>query len=191
MPTVDFEELLRNAALPRQLGDVRLHYEPSLLVGQTERKRAGPGPALSLLAGALAALGSAAVLFRSGSLWGALALGWLAAAGVGTAFWFEARARRRRRFVADFFSQRLRLEFTTPARGLPRTLYVPFERVRSVDLLEHGEGYFALTVDFAPRAGSELLWREVLVAFGGKEESQAGLRLCRLLRGAFGLPLTP
>ncbi|MBI3182090.1 MAG: hypothetical protein HYZ28_08090 [Myxococcales bacterium] len=185
---VTFEQSLEKSGLPLRIGDVRLRYDTPVLVGQTDRLRSGVAPALSAASGVALALGAAGLLGAGGHPWAAGGLGLLAAVGLGAAVLLEARARRRRCFVVDFLSHTLRLDFTTPARGLPRTVVVTFDRVVSLDLLAHGDGQWALTVDFRPAEGPGELLREVLVAFARADEVEALRRLNRLLRGALGLP---
>lgn len=186
-----FEDALAGNPAPRRLGDVVLRYDSSMLVGETRRAPRSVWPTLawtSGVVGLVAAIGAVAI--------GApLALGGLftvlGAAGLAGATWLEVRERRTRRFVVNFASTSLRLDFVTPFVGRPRTLVVPFDAVRAVDLFEQGDGGRCLTVDFVPQVGSSELLREVLAAFIGREELEQAHRLQRVLEGAFGLGTPP
>lgn len=115
----------------------------------------------------------------------AAGLGALSAAGFLAAALLERHVRRQRRFVIGFTSHTLRLDFTTVVRGLPRTMVVPFQRVRDIAVLEQADQRFVLTVDFEDERGG--LFREVLVANVTGEESETLQRLRSLLRAAIGL----
>lgn len=182
-----FEAALGSSAFPRRLGDVRLSYDTPVLIAETERPRRGWRSILCFLAALAAGLFAVAWLLSHGSVAGAASLGLLAAFLFACGALMEAHERRRRRFVADFSTLRLRLEFTTPIGGMPRTMYVPFERIVAVDVLEQGDGRLAMTVDFRPAGDENRLLREVLVANVAPGEAASLERLRRLLEGAFGL----
>ena len=82
----------------------------------------------------------------------------------------------------------LRLDFTSPIAGKPRTLVVPFDSVKAVAMLRQVDGASCLCVDFT--LGSELL-REVLVAHIPDAQLPQAERLERVLHGAFGLGAVP
>jgi len=186
-----FEDALAQNPAPRRLGDVVLHYDASMLVGEARRAPRSMWPTLSWtfgVSGLVAAIGA----FAFGA---PVALGGLftvlGAVGLAGATWLEVRERRTRRFVVNFATTSLRLDFVTPFVGRPRTLVVSFDAVRSVELFEQGDGRRCLTVDFVPQVGSSELLREVLAAFIGPEELEQARRLQRVLKGAFGLGAPP
>ena len=167
---------------------MRLRYDSPLLLGEADRAPPGLLPAVLLVGGVACALTGAALLLSiepPPGLWCG-ALGLIAAVLVGSASRLDQRARRRRRFGLDFDAHRLRLDFTVPPQGLPRTLELPFDRVRGLQVLTQPNGRSALAVDISPR-GDEALVREVLVAEVRPEEAAGLDYLERLLTGAFGL----
>ncbi len=182
-----FEAALGASAFPRHLGDVRLSYDSPVLIAETERQGRPWRPILCFLAALAAGLFAMAWLLSHGSVAGAASLLLLGAFLFACGALLEAHERRRRRFVADFSTQRLRLDFTTPIAGMPRTVYVPFERIVALDVLEQGDGRRAMTVDFRPAGDENRLLREVLVANVVPGEAASLERLRRLLEGAFGL----
>ena len=179
-----FDQALKSNPLPRRLGDVQLTCEPSLWVGKADR------PQRRLLASAALLVGA---VFSVGTLWAIITgadhatLGLFmlpCALGFGGAAWLEQRERRQRRFVVDFHDHLLRLDFSTPLTGMPRTLRIPFDQVSEVGLEEQGGGYMVLTVDFEARRG---LFREVLAANVTASQVEDAERVRRMLRAAVGL----
>jgi hypothetical protein len=184
----EFSRALQANPAPSALGDVRLRYAPSMLIGETEAGRRSWRPwALSLLGGALIAL-AVGSLVSSSRLEAVAAL----AMGGAWAFWASVRLsrleRQRRAFVVNFATTTLRLDFSSPIAGQPRTLVVPFEAVKAVTLLDQADGAQCLTVD-VERDGARLC--EVLVAHVTPGQREAAGRLRRVLEGAFGLGLVP
>ncbi len=176
-------------ALPplKRLGDVSIRYEPSLLIGEADRPRAGWAPVVALCVGVGGAVGLLAAGL-SGADAGALAVAVLATGlGFGGAAWLNQRERRQRRFVLNFGTYALRLDFSTPIAGRPKTLVLHFDLVRSVDVREQGDGALCLTVDFMPAAQSSELLREVLVAHVSPDARPQLERLARVLHDAFDL----
>jgi predicted outer membrane lipoprotein len=183
-----FADALESNPAPRLLGDVTLRYEPSMLIGETARGKAG------WRSSAVWVVGVALLLFLVGGLilqWDlSLLVGLLvcAAAAIGLAVWLERLEKRQRRFVANFGTVSLRLDFTSPIAGKARTLVVPFDGVKAAALLRQVDGASCLCVDFALEG--ELL-REVLVAHIPEAQLADAERLERVLRGAFGLGAVP
>lgn len=183
-----FRQALVENPAPSRLGDVRLRYEPSMLVGETPPGEVTFRPTALMVAGLALIAAGLVVLLTSSSNALALAVLSLSAACLVGSVWWRRRERRKRGFVANFVTLRLRLDFTTPIAGRPSTLWVPFDAVKAVTLLEQGDGLQCLTVDFADEGA---VLREVLVAFIGADELTAAARLARVLEGAFGLGSIP
>lgn len=182
-----FRQALVENPAPSRLGDVGLRYEPSMLIGETASGAATWRPtALRVTGLALIAVGLLVLLTSSNTI--ALAVLSLSAAALVGSVWLARHERRRRGFVANFVTLRLRLDFMTPIAGRPRTLWVPFDDVKTVTLMEQGDGLHCLTVDFADDGA---VLREVLVAFIEADELPAAARLARVLEGAFGLGSIP
>ncbi len=187
---MSFEAALAEHPAPARLGDVSLRYEPSMLIGETPRPQRSLRPTLAWgagLTGLVATLGLFVLEAPLASLW--LTVG-LSAACFALATRLEAWERRRRRFVANFGTTSLRLDFVSPIAGQPRTLVVAFDDVKSVDLVRQADGAHCLTVDFAPGPQTQVL-REVLAAYIGEHELEQARRLLRVLEGAFGLGTAP
>lgn len=183
-----FSDALESNPAPRALGDVALRYEPSMLIGETARRKATWRSSVAWVAGFSLLLFSAGALILQGDLW---LIGPLVLAGgvsIGFAAWLERFEKRQRRFVANFGTVSLRLDFTSPIAGQPRTLVVPFDSVRAVALERQFDGASCLCVDFERGGG---LLREVLVAHIPAAQLTAAERLERVLQGAFGLGTPP
>lgn len=186
-----FAQALAEHPAPRRLGDVTLRYEPSMLVGETDKPLRSWRPTAAWVAGlCLAAAAVALVALGAPEGLAALFVGLTAAAFAGAA-WLERLDARRRRFVVNFGTTSLRLDFVSRIRGQPRTVVVHFDAVQDVRLLAQGDGQRCLTVDFVPWPGSAELLREVLVAFIPDGQAEQAARLQRLLHGAFGLGERP
>jgi len=186
-----FAQALAENPAPRRLGDVTLRYEPSMLIGETDKPLRSWRPTAAWVAGlCLAVAAVALVALGAATALAALFVALAAAAFLG-AFWLERLDARRRCFVVNFGTLSLRLDFLSPIRGQPRTAVVPFDAVRDVQLFEQADGQLCLTVDFVPRPGSTELLREVLVAFIPAAQAEQAARLRRLLHGAFGLGEKP
>jgi hypothetical protein len=184
-----FQQVLDAHPAPRRLGDIRLIYDPPLLVGHATRPPRGVAPSIALLGGAGASLLALALVLRGSPRLGIpVALAALAAVLVGLGGILEQHGRRQRRFALDFSLDQLRLDFNTPALALPRTLYVPFDQIVSVDAWPVPGGRSMLTVDFKTEDGT---LREVLVHNVSPREQESLDRLQRLLEGAFGLGEAP
>jgi hypothetical protein len=89
---------------------------------------------------------------------------------------------RRRRFVVNFGTSSLRLDFATPIVGRPRTIVVPFDAVCDVAVVEMIDDRWCMTVDF--RFERHVL-REVLAAFISTEQLSDARRLASMLSAAF------
>lgn len=179
-----FSDALAANPAPRRLGDVELSYEPSILVGEATRPPPTWRPTVSWTVGLVALVAALGVFVASGPAGLAAGLSALGALALVLATWLTTAERRTRRFVADFARTRLRLDFVTAFAGHPRTLLVPFEDVRAVDLRPQAGPWHCVTVDFDLR-GERL--RDVLAAFVEDKDLEAADRLRRLLEGAFGL----
>lgn len=183
-----FSASLASRTAIERLGDISLRYEPSMLIGETEKLKRSAVPSLAWTGGfALLLLALAALLLPEGALVAAVLLG-LAALTIAFATRLERHEKRQRRFVANFATSSLRLDFTSPIVGKPRTIVVPFDDVKDVRVLEQGDGARVLVVEFI-HDGARL--QDALVAF--VPESQLGEleRLERVLHGAFGLGEVP
>ncbi len=176
--------------MPRRVGDVRLRYEPSLLIGEARRRHAllptlalgmagacGFGAVLSLLLPAADSPGEAL----------ALLLGVCSVLLLGLGLVLDARARAVRRFVLNFATESLRLERPSRARGRPRTWVVHFDSVREVEVVSRPDGRYALRVEYAPEPGSQETRVEVLINGAHPDEIDTLRRVWRLLRNSFGL----
>jgi hypothetical protein len=187
---VKFSEVLEQSPMPRRVGDVRLRYEPSLLIGEA-RRRPGLLPTLALAVGAACGLGAVVALLLPASagpteaLALTLGVGCVLMLGMGVAL--EARARAVRRFVLNFATESLRLERPSRARGRPQTWVVHFDCVREVEVVSRPDGSYALRVEYAPEPGSPETRVEVLVNGARPEEIDTLRRVWRLLRNSFGL----
>jgi hypothetical protein len=186
MPSRFQQALTKRPAIDR-LGDVAIRYDSSMLIGEADRLKRGWAPVMGLCVAAAGGTSLIAAAVSGGSL------SWLSfsvasvVAGLGGAAWLDQRERRQRRFVLNFESYALRLDFSTPIAGRARTLVLDFDRVKSLELREQGDGQLCLTVDFEPARESPQVLREVLVAnvpAGAREELE---RLQRLLHDAFDL----
>lgn len=179
-----FAAALAENPAPSRLGDVSLRYEPSMLIGETAKPKPSLRPTLTWLGGISALLFAIGAIFVVDSAWvSALLLAAGALLLLGTVR-LERHEKRQRRFIANFGTTSLRLDFTSPIAGQPRTIVVPFDAVKAVALLDEG----ILTVD-VEHAGTTL--REALVAFISEAELDDARRLERVLRGAFGLGEVP
>lgn len=187
-----FEAALAQHQAPRSLGDVGLRYEPSMLVGETAKPLGSLRPSLAWLSG-VSALLIALVLFliREQSLAVIATFVVCGAVGLFTASWLQRVDRRRRAFIANFATNSLRLDFTTPVAGYARTLVVHFDGVRQLDLLVQADRTHCLTVDVVPTPTSATRLREVLVANIRDDQLEAAHTLKRVLEGAFGLGDAP
>ncbi len=182
---MSFDEALSENRVPPRVGDLRLRSEPGRLIGETSRSQR-PLPWLPLLLrGAAVGLGLMAVarLLSGGSWLPALLQTVLAGLGLLAASRLDARGARRR-FVLHFATELLRLESLPPGGGVPQLDEIPFDAVRSVDIVEE------LGVGMAIR----LYWREgdaertsLLLRAARPSEGESLHRVWRMLRNAFGL----
>jgi hypothetical protein len=188
LPVKGFARALEDNPAPSSLGDVRLRYAPSMLVGETPPGRRTWRPLVLALLGMTLVASAIASLAAARALESTLGLGLGAAAALWASSWRERLERRHRAFVVNFATTSLRLDFSSPIAGRPRTLVVPFDAVTAVEALEQADGAWCLTVDFTHR-GDAL--REVLVAHVPAVDAAALRRLSRVLEGAFGLGSPP
>ncbi len=186
-----FEEALAQNPAPKRLGDVTLRYDTSLLVGDADANARGLVFNTVIAAGIACGAATLGALIAGATTWvvGATALG--TAGAFGLAAFLDQRARRQRRFVLNFGTTSLRLDFSTPFASRPRTLVVHFDGVRDCALYTQADGRLALTVDFVTSEHSEEVLREVLVANIPRADEDAAWRLHRVLTGAFGLGEKP
>jgi hypothetical protein len=186
-----FADTLAAHPAPSRLGDVALRYEPSMLIGETPKAARSLAPTAAWVVGIAALVVALGLLLAGAPVAPIAVMVALGAVGAFASVWLDRLDRRQRRFVANFATTSLRLDFVTPFAGRPRTLVMPFDAVKALHLIEQGPGLACLTVDFVPPgAGAELL-REVLVAFIPEAERAAAERLERVLSGAFGLGDVP
>lgn len=184
---MSFRQALADNPAPSTLGDVALRYEPSMLIGQTRQGPLTWRPTALWVAG-LGLIATALPASRAESSWPTLALLSLSAGAFLASALRAAHERRKRGFVVNFSTATLRLDFVTPIAGRPRTLLVPFERVKAVGLMDQADGQQCLTVDFLE--GEDVL-REALAAFIPAGQLDAANRLLHVLEGAFGLGSIP
>lgn len=183
-----FADALETHKAPAVLGDVSLRYEPSMLIGETAAPTRTIRPTFTWTLGLTSLLLGAGLLLTDAPL--ALAGGLISGGGalIGAGVWLDRLERRRRRFVANFATNSLRLDFATPVAGYARTLVVPFDAVKALALVAQEDGARCLLVDFT--VGPSTL-REVLVAFIPAAQDVEAERVERVLRGAFGLGTPP
>lgn len=183
-----FADVLHENPAPRRLGDVRVRFEPSMLIGETAPPSRGLKSTVAWLAGISALLFAVGALVLQVDLVLVALLAALGAAGLLAASVLRARQRR---FVVNFETNSLRLDFSNPITGRPRTMVVHFDGVRAVDLHTQVDGTHCLTVDFVPAPSAKALLREVLAAYIGPGQLEQAQRLQRVLEGAFGLGEVP
>lgn len=191
-----FEDALEENPIPARVGDVRLRYEPSLLIGE-----ARGGGTLAELLGEAALIGGSAcgisgvalILFsRSGfGVAAAAALALLAGLLLWVAASLRKRRKLRRRFVLNFATESLRLDAPAPRSAMPRSTVVHFDAIREVAVLVRGDDRFSLVVDYAPHPAAPEVLSEVLVDEVRPDEVEELRRIWRMLRGAFGLRPAP
>lgn len=186
-----FADSLAAHPAPTRLGDITLRYEPSMLIGETPHVPRSLWPTGAWLGGVSALVVALGLLLASAPIPAIVACAVLGALGLWATVWLDRIDRRQRRFVANFATNSLRLDFVTPFIGRPRTLVVTFGSVKGVSLLEQGDGRWCLTVDFVPLTGKAQVLREVLAAFITEEQREDAERLERVLEGAFGLGEVP
>ena len=186
-----FEEALAQNPAPKRLGDIQLRYEPSLLIGEADRPPRGAAFAAVLIVGAAFGMGTLGALITDASTQTVAGCALLTGLAFFGAIQLDQRARRQRRFVLNFGTTSLRLDFSTPFANQPRTLVVHFDGVRECAHCTQGDGKIAITVDFVMSASSEQVLREVLVANIPVAQEDAAIRLHRVLKGAFGLGEPP
>ncbi|MEW5741720.1 MAG: hypothetical protein AB1938_22565 [Myxococcota bacterium] len=186
-----FADSLAAHPAPARLGDITLRYEPSMLIGETPHVTRSLWPTVAWLVGVSALVAALGLLIAAAPMFAIVACAAIGAAGLAASVWLDRIDKRQRRFIANFATNSLRLDFVTPFAGRPRTLVVTFDAVRDVALLEQGPGLWCLTVDFVPLVGKAEVLREVLAAFIPEEQKEDAERLQRVLEGAFGLGEVP
>lgn len=179
-----FASALEANTLPLRLGDVRLQYEKSLWVGRADKPPRGRLANVALMVGSVfaAATLGAIVTNEDHATLGLFLLP--SVLGFGAAAWLEQRERRQRAFAVDFHGHVLRLDFSTPLTGMPRTLHIAFDQVRELQLEDQGGAMKVMTVDFEAGEG---LYREVLVADVTPKQLADAERVKKMLRAAVGL----
>ena len=186
-----FDEALAQNPAPKRLGDISLRYDTSILVGEADRTHRGLSITVAVLSGIAAGLGTVGALIVGAGTAVIAATALSSAGAFGLAAWLDQLSRRQRRFVLNFGTTSLRLDFSTPFANRPRTLVVHFDGVRDCAIYTQADGRLALTVDFVMSKHSEEVLREVLVANIPLAEEEAAHRLHRVLTGAFGLGEKP
>jgi hypothetical protein len=186
-----FADSLAAHPAPSRLGDITLRYEPSMLIGETPKVPRSLLPTVAWLLGIAALLIALGLLLVDAPIAPIAVMAALGAIGIAASIWLDRIDQRQRRFVANFATNTLRLDFVTPFAGRPRTMVMPFECVQDLQLVEQGGGLSCLTVDFVPPTGKAEMLREVLVAFIAEHEREGAERLERVLAGAFGLGEIP
>lgn len=186
-----FADALAAHPAPSRLGDISLRFEPSMLIGETPQAPRSLAPTVVWLVGIASLVVAVGLLLVNAPIAPIVIMAALGAAGVAANVWLERIDKRQRRFVANFATNSLRLDFVTPFAGRPRTLVVPFDSVKDLQRVEQGDGFWCLTVDFVPLVGKPQVLREVLVAFIPESERDDAERLERVLAGAFGLGDVP
>lgn len=177
-----FEDALQQRTAPERLGDLRLHYDAPVLIGEAVRgSRYAPETFFTAaLASGIGAVG-ALVANPGGAIAVPLVLAILAAALIGLAVRTERAVRRPRRFALHFLDETLRVELPG---WRARSAVVPFDDVRDVYVLERADQRYSLAIDF-DLGGAR---RTVLIAENVTAgESEALRRFWTLLRAAFGL----
>ena len=133
-----FADALESNPAPQALGDVTLRYEPSMLIGETPKGKPTWRTSATWVAGLSFLLFAAGALILQWDVWVVGLLLGLGAAAIGFAAWLERFEKRQRRFVANFGTVSLRLDFNSPIAGQPRTIVVPFDAVRATELRATG-----------------------------------------------------
>ncbi len=186
-----FEEALAQNPAPKRLGDIQLRYEPSLLIGEADRPPRGSAFLALGFVGAAFGLATLGALLTDASTQTVAGCAALTGLAFFTLVQWDQRARRQRRFVLNFGTTSLRLDFSTPFANQPRTLVLHFDGVRDCSMCTQSDGQVALTVDFVTASSSPQVLREVLVANIPLSQEAAAIRLHRVLKGAFGLGEPP
>lgn len=191
-----FEDALEENPIPSRVGDVRLRYEPSLLIGEA-RGDGVRGDLLSeaaLVGGIACGVSGVALVLFSRSGFG-MAVAAALALSAGGLLWVAASLRKRRklgrRFVLNFATESLRLDAPAPRSAMPRSTVVHFDAVREVAVLVRDDERFSLVVDYAPSPAAPDIRSEVLVDDVDPDEVEELRRIWRMLRGAFGLRPAP
>jgi hypothetical protein len=159
-----------------------------MLIGETPKGKPTWRTSATWVAGLSFLLLAAGALILQLDLWVVALLLGLGAAAIGGAAFLERFEKRQRRFVANFATVSLRLDFNSSIAGQPRTIIVAFDSVRAADLVRQVDGASCLCVDFEHDGA---LLREVLVAYIPDAQLEDAERLERVLRGAFGLGKPP
>ncbi|MFT3707592.1 MAG: hypothetical protein QM817_07975 [Archangium sp.] len=183
-----FAAALESNPAPSALGDIGLRFEPSMLIGETPKARTTIKPTAAWVIGIALLLFSAGVVVTVTNVVPAIALAIGGALFIGAGVWVERLEKRQRRFVANFMTNSLRLDFSSPLAGYPRTLVIPFDDVSAVELLEQDDGKLVLVVDFELQRRQ---FREALAAWIPADKRPDAERLQRVLHGAFGLGEAP
>lgn len=184
MRGVSFEQALEANPAPRSVGDVRLRYEESLLIGETRPHSSLLAPAL-LVAGIGSALAALAALLVTGQIAGAAILAGGGGLLVAGSAYLDQRARGVRRFILNFATESLRLESPRRLGAGARTHIVPFDAVKDVTVDPAEGGRFSLRVRF--ELPGKVPPPELLVDGAPPGEVEELRRLWKTLRAAFGL----
>ncbi|MBL8912167.1 MAG: hypothetical protein JNM17_15850 [Archangium sp.] len=183
-----FADALQSHTAPSSLGDVALRYEPSMLIGETKKLSPTLKSSAAWTLGIALLLFSVATVVTVTSVTPAIALAVAGAVFIASAVWIERLEKRQRRFVANFATNSLRLDFASPIAGYPRTLVISFDDVRGVSVMDQADGALCLVVEFALQNHT---LQEVLAAFIPVDKKEELERVQRVLQGAFGLGEAP
>lgn len=165
------------------MGEVRLRFEESLLIG--ERPRVGaPLPELFGVGAIACGVGALASLLTDGPFALAVALVLLAAGLTAASVISRGRLRTPFRFILNFATETLRLD--APGRtGRVDSELIPFDSVRDLRVAPTAHRRFGLVLDYAHSDGStKSAW---LVQQSPAAEIETLRRVWRILRHAFGL----
>ena len=187
-----FEEALRHNQVAQKLGDVELRFDAAMLIGETRKVlNSGIGPtllqALSIVGAGIGVVGLIQTDGLTTSLFGIF----LCAFGMWASTWVATRNRQRRRFIMNYGTWTLRLDFSSPIRNAPRTMNIAFENVKDLQLVPQADGRLCLLVDFVRAANAQNHFQEVLVAHIALQARPAAERLLAMLQKALFAPPDP
>jgi hypothetical protein len=183
-----FADALDSNTAPSSLGDVTLRYEPSMLIGETRKPAPSIFPSLWWLLGLALLLAVACGTALELDLNLLILFAVLGASAIAWAMRLGRAHTHQRRFILNFTTASLRLDFASLISGYPRTLVVNFEAVRVLTLASQVDGQLCLVVDFEYQGR---ILEEVLAAYIPQAQRPQAERLERVLFGAFGLGGAP
>jgi hypothetical protein len=188
MSESSFEQRLRLARFPHELGDVALRYEHSLFVVETKAKPKGWGAWVILFCGLTLAVLAIAALMSAQPL--SMVAVPTALSGACACFHrvVVSRQNQRRRFVLDFETRRLKVDSMSRWLALPLTRWLDFDDVKGIELVSAPQQLKLLTIRFAliEAPGTHL---EEVVAVAQHNELDGLLQVQTFLVNAFGLQI--